>query len=322
MKSPLRTLVAAFLATCLAAALTRAAEPLLSSEEIRRLDRENHFWRALRVDEDVEANLARLRDLGASDLEIAAFTPKFAALWDVTYHREFGWLRPEQVDAIKAVDRRFVARLRAVRVRRTTGIALDPTARDETALAVTARWQRAVLRILEYDQLAEFRLMNSATAERTARHFENVPLTDDERRTLYEWQHDYELSAGPDGRKLRHDLLDVRLDHWRRIRDLIGDDRFAVYLASDEPNFARMHDALGEQVGSTTALDAWWIRERFHLALGGSREFGLSSAKLATRAESALRERLSEPLFAHYIASDDAKWVTGYRRQITGRTKK
>jgi hypothetical protein len=203
-------LVIAFL---VASAFADAAEPLLSPEEIHRLDRENEFWRALRADEDTDANLVRLRTLGAADGELASFTPKFTALWDVIYHREWGWLRPEQVDAIKAVDRKFVARLRIARVRWTTGIVLDPTGRDETLLAINARWHRAILRVLEFDQLAEFRLMNSDTAERTARHFENVPLTDDERRTIYEWQHDYELTAGPDGRKLRHGLLDFRLDH-------------------------------------------------------------------------------------------------------------
>lgn len=299
-----------------------ATEPLLSLEEMRRLDRENEFWRALRADEDVEANLARLRALGASDSELARFAPKLAALWDVRYHREWGWLRPEQVDAIKADDRRFVTRLRIARVRQTTGIALEAARSDETLLSLHARWHRAILRVLEYDQLAEFRLMNSATAERTARHFENVPLTDDERRTIYEWQHDFELTAGPDGRRLRSNLLDVRLDHWRRMRELIGDDRFAVYLASAEPKFARMHDALGEEVDNTTALDAWWIREQFWIEQAGPRNFAESNRARAARIEARLQERLGEPLFAHYAASAEAKWLTGFRLRVSGGSRK
>lgn len=320
MKNTLFTIV-----VILAALLTpeaNADEKLLTPEELRRLDRENDFWRALRADEDLEANLARLRASGATAGELAAFAPKLAALWEVSYHREFGWLRPEQVDAVKAVDRKFVTRLRGARVRWTTGIVLDPAARDETLLAINARWHRAILRVLEYDQLAEFRLMNSETAERTARHFESVPLTDDERRTIYEWQHDYELTAGPDGRKLRNDQADVRLDHWRRIRDLIGDDRFAVYLASAEPKFARMHDALGEEVDNTTALDAWWIREQFWIDYVKPRGFAVPARETASRAEAQLKDRLGEPLFKHYIRSEEAKWLTGFRLQISGRTAK
>lgn len=295
-----------------------AQEKLLTPEEMHRLDRENEFWRALRADDDTDASLTRLRRRGASADELSWFEPKLAVLWNVDIARAWGWLRPEQIDAIKDVDRTFVPRIRAARLRAATGIEIDPEHRGETLLAVNARWQRAVLRTLDYDQLGEFRLMNSLSAQRTARHFENVPLTDDERRTIYDWQREFETIGGENGARLRPGQRDVVLDHRRRIRDLIGDDRFAIYFASAEPKFARMHDALGEDVDNTTALDTWWIREQFWIDQEKPREIGLSNRVLAARAEERLRIRLGEQLATRYLASDDARWLTGFRLQVRG----
>lgn len=308
----------ALLASCFAAMAARAEEKLLTPEDMRRLDRENEFWRALRADEDAATNLARLRRRGASADELNSFEPKLAALWDVDVPRAWGWLRPEQIEAIKAVDRLFLPRVRAARLRAATGIEIDPAHRGEAMLAVNGRWQRTLLRVLEYDQIAEFRLMNSESAQKTGRHFENVPLTDDERRTIYDWQREFEALAGVNGARLRIGQRDVILDHRRRIRELIGDDRFAIYFASAEPKFARMHDALGEEINNTTALDAWWIREQFYLDQDKPREIGLPNRVLATRIEERLRTRLGETLAARYLSSDDARWLTGYRIQVRG----
>lgn len=287
-----------------------AAESLLSPDEIRRLDRENDFWRQLRADHDTEANLLRLRRHGANDEELAWFAPKLEAFWNIDVPREWGWLRPEQIDAIKEVDRAFVPRLRAARLRAATGIEIDPAHRGETLLAVNSRWQRAVLRALDYDQIGEFRLMNSPSAQKAARHFENVPLTDDERRTIYEWQHEFEVANGSGGGRFDTAQREAKLDYHRRLRDLVGDDRFAVYLASAEPKFARLHDALGEDSDSTTALDAWWLCERFWLEYEAPRPFGVSSRQLATRTEERLKARLGEALFARFAASDESRWLT------------
>lgn len=319
MKTAPRTFVVlALFAVLLALVPGRADEKLLTPEEIRRLDRENEFWRALRADEDAAANVARLRRRGANAEELSAFEPKLAALWNVDVPRAWGWLRPEQVEAIKEVDRAFIPRIRAARLRAATGIEIDPEHRGETLLAVNSRWQRAVLRTLDYDQLGEFRLMNSDSAQRTARHFENVPLTDDERRTIYDWQREFEATAGENGARLRSGRNEAVRDHRRRIRDLIGDDRFAVHLASAEPKFARMHDALGEEIDNTTALDAWWIREQFWIDQEKPREIGLSNRVLAARTEDQLRARLGDPLAAHYLATDEARWLTGHRLQVGG----
>ncbi|MBI5426480.1 MAG: hypothetical protein HZA32_20585 [Opitutae bacterium] len=318
MKTPLRALAALALLTAFLAPATRADEKLLTSEELRQLDRENEFWRQLRADEDAAASLARLRRSGATPDELRWFEPKLAKLWEVDIPRAWGWLRPEQIDAIKAIDRLFLPRVRAARLRAATGIEIDPAHRSETMLAVNGRWQRTLLRVLEYDQIAEFRLMNSESAQKTGRHFENVPLTDDERRTIYDWQREFEALAGENGARLRIGQRDVILDHRRRIRDLIGDDRFAIYFASAEPKFARMHDALGEDVDNTTALDAWWIREQFWIDQEKPREIGLSNRVLAARIEERLRARLGETLAARYLSSDDARWLTGYRVQVRG----
>ncbi|WP_415908777.1 hypothetical protein [Oleiharenicola sp. Vm1] len=327
LPTPLRRrsgLRAVLSAACLLAisALAPAQEKLLTPDEVRRIDRENEFWRALHADEDADASLARLRRRGANAEELAWFAPRLEALWHIDVPREWGWLRPEQVAAIKEVDRAFVPRLRAARLRAATGIEIDPAHRGESLLLATSRWQRAVLRTLDYDQIGEFRLMNSPSAQRTARHFEDVPLTDDERRTIYDWQREFEASAGPDGRKQRAGQRDARLDHWRRIRDLIGDDRFAVYLASAEPKFARMHDALGEEIDAATALDAWWIREQFWGDYEKPRGFAVPTRAVAARAEERLRQRLGESLFARYVASPDAKWLNDFRLQVSGGPRK
>lgn len=313
-----RLLISAAALALLLSVSGRAQEKLLTPEELRRLGRENEFWRALRADDDLDASLARLRRRGATADELNEFEPKLAALWNVDVPRAWGWLRPEQIDAVKEVDRAFVPRVRAARLRAATGIEIDPEHRGETLLAVNSRWQRAVLRTLDYDQLGEFRLMNSHSAQKTARHFENVPLTDDERRTIYDWQREFEATAGESGARLRSGRSEAMLDHRRRIRDLIGDDRFAVYLASAEPKFARMHDALSEDVDNTTALDAWWIREQFWIDQEKPREIGLSNRVLAARIEDQLRARLGETLAARYLSSDDARWLTGYRIQVRG----
>lgn len=299
-----------------------ATEPLLSSDEIRRLDRENDFWRRLRAGDDAEANLARLRQGGASDAELDAFAPKLAALWEVDARREWGWLRAEQIEAIKEVDRAFVPRVRAARLRAVTGIDIDAAHRGETPLAVNAHWQRAVIRALDYDQLGEFRLMNAPSAHRAARHFENIPLTDDERRTIYDWQHDYEQILGPAGARTSAARSQATLDYHRRLRELVGDDRFAVYLASAEPNFARMHDALGEEVDNATALDAWAIREQLAVERTKPRDFGVSVQKVVARAEERLKVRLGEALFARYIDSPDAGWLAESRLRISGRPRR
>lgn len=292
-----------------------AEEKLLTPEELGRIDRENELWRSLRAENDTEAALARLRQHGASTEELNWFEPKLARLWSVDVPRAWGWLRPEQVDAIKEVDRAFIPRVRAARLRAATGIEIDPAHRGETLLAVNARWQRALLRALDYDQIAEFRLMNSESAQKIGRHFENVPLTDDERRTIYDWQREFEATGGA---RLRGGQRVVLLDHRRRMQELLGDDRFAVYLASAEPRFARMHDALGEDVENTIALDAWAIREQFSLERDAPRDFGVSISTLAGRIEARLQQRLGEPLFTRYVETPDAKWLTSFRLRTGG----
>jgi len=285
----------------------RAQEKLLTPDEIKRLDRENAFWRALHTDEDAETNLARLRRRGASEEDLAWFAPKLAELWDVDPQREWGWLRTEQVEAIKEVDRAYSARARAARLRIATGIELDPEHRGESPLLVTARWQRAVLRALDYDQFAEFRLMNSDSAKRAARHFEQIALSEDERRTIYDWQRDYDLAAGAGGWHAAQ--LDALLEYRGRLRGLLGDERFAVHLASAEPSFAKMHDALGEEVSATTALDAWWIRQRFYAVQRRGAGPGRSQRELSQVASADLKKLLGETLYAHYAETDDARWM-------------
>jgi hypothetical protein len=281
---------------------------LLTPEEITRVDRENALWRLVRADSDLPANLTRLRSKGATTADLAWFAPKLAATWDVSLHREFGWMRPEQIEAIKAVDREFVARLRAARVRRDVGIELDPAHRGEAVLTVLARWQRTLLRTIDYDQLAEFRLMNSGSAEKAARFFENIPLSDDERRTVYEWQRNYDENVVPFTQKAG--TLEFRFDHWTRLRDLLGDERMAIYLADSEPGFARMQDALGTEVSAVLALDAWWIFQEHWLEQQRGLAFGDSIGAQQERVRTRLQTRLGAEVWAHYVASSNfPRWL-------------
>jgi len=298
-------LVAALLALGSTAALRAADESrLLTSEEIVRVDRENTLWRLVRVDANLSANLAGLRSNGVLAAELDWFEPKLAAAWDVPLHREFGWMRPDQVEAIKAVDDEFVARLRSARVRREVGIELDPAHRGETVLAVLALWRRTLLRTLDYDQFAEFRLMNSPSAERAARFFENIPLSDDERRTVYAWQSEFDRIDPPFA--LTAAALEYRLDHWSRLRDLLGDERMALYLSVSQPGFARMWNALGPEVSSPTALDSWRILQELLLQKKRGVAYGDTMGSLQERAQARFRALIGEEVWAHFAAAPDA----------------
>lgn len=276
---------------------------LLTPEEIARVDRENALWHLVQADLDLPANLARLRANGATPADLAWFEPKLTAIWDVALHREFGWMHPDQVEAIKAVDRVFTARLRAARVRREVAIELDPSHRGESPLTVLALWRRMILRTLDYDQVAEFRLMNSDSAEKVARFLENIPLSDDERRTIYTWQREYDASDRPFAHD--SDALDYRLFHWIRMRDLLGDERMVLYLMAAEPQFARLQDALGPEVSNTTALDAWRAFKEFQIEQRKGPTAGETVGDQQKRMQARLRTLLGEANWAHFV--DDPK---------------
>lgn len=311
----IRYCASASLASLAVGTIAAEDQALLSAPEIAQIGRENEFWRGLNPNDDVPTNLSRLRDRGANADDLRDFQPKLEKLWVVSLNREWGWLRAEQINAIKEVDRAFVSRVRTARVRAEIGIELDPAHRGESLLAVSAQWQRAILRKLDYDQIGEFQLMNSDCAQKAAIHFENVPLTEDERRTIYELQSEFESANGLGGMKLGVRRIDAQLDHWNRLRGLLGDDRFAVYLAAAEPSFAKMCDALGENIGNPETLGAWWIRQRFFAQQAKGPGPGSTMRQWSERAERELRALIGDADFDRYRTTNDGAWLSSFRVQ-------
>jgi hypothetical protein len=292
-------------------------ERLLTDAEIAGLERENAMWRLVRPDEEIEANVARLRSAGFNAREVAAVQPRLAQMWDVPFERNYGWLRTETIEEIQEIDRQFIARMRATRLYEATGIRAGGEALVATG-TLTRLWRGALLRALEYDEIAEFRLMNSASAREVNRRVRGLTLTADELRTLFEWQRDYEgrhrgLPIG--GASLSAWQRQEQLDEWQRTRDLLGDERFAVYLGRASPAFERMQQALARS-GETTnkaALDMWWLRQGYEKARTepGVRRQDVLKAETRARALALLDEQR----LAGYMKDQDGSWLVTPVRQ-------
>lgn len=150
----------------------------------------------MRPVESVEENLARLGAAGFTPAEVAAIQPRLAAMWDVPVERNFGWLHEDTVREIREIDRQFIGRMRAVRLCEAMGIRSGGRAPGNVN-SITRLWRGVVFKVLDYDEIAEFRLMNSASAREVGRLVEGLTLSDDELRTLFEWQRDFAGTNGP-----------------------------------------------------------------------------------------------------------------------------
>ena len=316
--SPSRRLLQAGLALLLGGALpaggtaeTNAGE-ILSPTELAALNRENAMWRLVRPDEEVPANLARLAKAGFTVRETAGVQLKLAAWWDIPVDRNFGWLHEEAVRQIQEIDRHFVVRMRAARLFEGTGILRG----GETVSSgdLPRLWRSAILKVLNYDELSEFRLMNSAAARELTQLVKDLPVTDDELRTLFEWQREFagtQRLAGPTGASQPAWQREEQLDQWRRIRELLGDTRFTVYLDRATPAFAKMHLALDNTgaISPTVALDLWWLRQREGWTRdqehGGKKRDELT-AQLKVRVVALLGAAQTDS----YAAGPDGRWLT------------
>ncbi len=297
------------------------AEPdpdrILTLAETAALEREDGMWRQLRVEDALSVCLERLRAAGYTETEVAAFQPQLAAIWETTAERNFGWLQPEAVEKIKAVDREFVARVRAVRLRETAGLA-TPGYWRESEQAVNQLWRRAILRELDYDEIAEFRLMNSAAAREAGRLLQGMVLTADEQRVLFMGERDFARDYGTTALEAANAATDWRqraaaqLDHLAAVREVLGSERFAIYLERAAPDFAPLRESLGGNppVSTGAALDLWWLRQQRDLAAGKKgfmtvREWQAVVAGLRSSA----RKVLGEERFAAYAQREDARWL-------------
>ena len=244
-------------------------ERVMSATELKQLERENAMWRQVRVEEDAAANMRRWREAGFTAAEVAALQPQLTLLWAVPAERNFGWLRAETVEQIKAVDREYIVRMRAVRLQLVGIRGGQP--RGSSEVTVNQQWRQAILKVLDYDEVSEFRLMNSVSAQKIGRLVDDLDLTPGEQRMLFTWQKEFDGMYGTDpfspGTR-RADLLEAKLEQWSLIRGLLGDERFSIYLARAEPDFVAMRQELVASLilSPTETLDLWWLHQKYDLA--------------------------------------------------------
>lgn len=318
---PFRFIGCFLLVAGLARGQAPATDELLTEAEIRALDRENAMWRLANPDEGLAANVARLRQAGYTNEEIATLQPRLAAMWTVPFERNFGWLRPETVERIRAIDHEFVGRMRAAHLLERTGVRSAGGPRESTVV-VNRLWRVAIVHALGNGELTEFQLNNSTAARQEARFARGLQLTADEQRTLFEWRRDYDGRHGPSLGTvgvMSDWQREMFLDQCRRLRDLLGDERFATYLSRANPGFARMVTAL-DRLGETKAtarLDLWWMRRRDRAEIDW--RIGMSFQE-RTELMAQLRQRamgiLGESRLFAYLDDEDGRWLlTNPRRR-------
>lgn len=277
---------------------------LLTPEESRRLTVENDLWRAVRPTESVSANLQHLRAAGVPETELAWFAPKLTELWDTGPARDYGWLPSDAVAALRAVDRRFTPRLRLARLRREVGIDLSGGQPPENAAQIRTEWDQALVATLEPAQVAEFTLCNSPSAVRARDRLAGVKLTVEERRQVYLWEREFDETA-----RAAQDAhyWTARIEHWARLRSLLGDIRTAHYARAAESDFAAQQRALGAD--DSTALDCWRILESLRRDLAASLMSGQTPAAHKAHARAAIETIIGAEPFARYHATPEGRWL-------------
>lgn len=299
-------------------------ERLLTDAEFAGLARENAMWRLVKPEERVQANVARLRQAGYLPEEVAGLQPQLAAMWAVPFERNFGWLRPDTVERIRAIDRQFISRMRAFQLHRRTGVRIGDGARESMS-RLNRQWRDSIMEVLDHRESAEFRLMNSSAARDETRLTKGLALTADEQRTLFGWRQDYEGRHGAalgSTTGLSGWQREAQLDQCGRIRYLLGDERFAVYLSRVNPGFDLMRTTL-ERLGeanSTAMLDLWWMRQRDAVAI--DRRAGLKAQErneLVAQLRGRAAGLLGEVRLAVYLEDEDGRWLTttARKRRVT-----
>lgn len=295
-------------------AVSQDEDRLLTAAEIASLDRENAMWHLVRVEEDAATNFRLLRSRGFTESEVNSIRARLTAIWEVELERNYGWLSKEAIKRIEAVDRVFSIRLRAVRLFEEIGVRTGPH-KLEKITALSRDWQRAIQRELDYRETTEFRLMNSNSAIQVARLVKGLVLNADELRTLCEWQREYDGVHGLPGKSVeRHRSAwrkETLLDHWARIRPLLGDQRFAVYLSGASPGFARMNQVVGqlESISPSMTLDLWWLRQKHEIArIRASSDKG-EIERLDGQLNANISSLLGETRLAAYYQIEDPAWT-------------
>ncbi len=271
------------------------------------------MWRLTRVEEDAAANLRLLRDKGFTDAEVQLIEPRMTAIWDVTIARNYGWLSRETIDRILEVDRTFSVRLRAARLYAETGIRVGYH-EPEKLETVGRDWQRALRRVMDLRELSEFRLLNSRSADQVTQLVNGLGISIDQFRTICEWQQEFdEVQGPPEGyanRSQRAWRNQALLDHWTRIRELLGDQRFEEYLSRVSPGFAKVDQAVRhlDGTGSKTALDLWWLRRKYEIALIRASGDWAEIRKIDDGLREGVAALLGPARYQAYVQFDEAIW--------------
>lgn len=298
-----------------ALAMGANAEPerVMSIPELTQLERANDMWRQLQVAEDVPENLRRWRQAGYTAAEVAAAEPQLVEIWTVPAERNFGWLHEETVEQIKAVDREFITQMRAVRLYEMMGV--RPRGKPvPSAVEVNLRWRQAILKVLDYDEVSEFRLMNSVSARNVSRLTEGLELTRGEQRMLFTWQREFDAVHGvttPGVHSPSADHLEDTLEQWGMIRDLLGDGRFAVYLGRADPEFESMQQlAPSLPLSLKEGVDLWWLRKKYDLAKWRQRARNTKSMQdLAEGYQGQVEQLLGAARYDAYVGLEAGRWL-------------
>jgi len=308
-----------WLSLCLAAwvsASGRESERIYSLDEVAVIDRENKLWRLVDAAKTVEANIQGLLAARFPAAEVEALKPRLVAMWAVDLGLRLDGVDQTTLAKIKELEPEYAIRLRRARVRALV-VRLGGEHEPLTPVAIQGRWRSEIMRLLDDRELQEFTLMNAPSAVALDKLTKNITLTLDERRTLYRWKQDFVgeklmLSSQSHfrGGELSAHLLEAQLDYWRQIRELLGDDRFAVFLKAADPGFERMAGEL-DRIGGVHAaqvLDLWEIRKKDEvensLIPSGSSRYG-RAIKLYESAAAIL----GAEALAIYEQSGDAKWL-------------
>lgn len=286
---------------------------ILTLADLATLERENAMWRMTRVEENVDENLRRLRAAGFTVEEVNALRPRLREIWEIELPREFGWLPEETIERIKAVDGEFVIRLRAVRRFEATGVRAGNKG-PEDVRSMNRAWQRALMRALDVRDVAEFRLMNSVSAQTVHKLAKGISLTTGERRVLCHWQREFDGTYGAEikfsDRFKQAEFKAAQLDHWDRFRQLLGDQRFATYLSNADSTFDQTSRALSqiEHRNPTETLEVWFIRQKYEIArVHTSGRNGRET--IMTDVIEKMNALLGPKTFSAYRGTEGAEWL-------------
>ena len=292
-------------------AIGKPAERIYTLAEAAAIDRENDMWQMVDATQETEPNIVRLRVAGFPAAEVEEFKVRLAAFWESEPLPYYGRLDRETVAKLKEVEREYQVRMREAIIRKETGLTRGQHA-PETPGEVRNLWRRAIIGQLEYREIKEFLLLNSASARGLYRLTKDVTMTLGERRRLCELQQDIDrIAARPAGTRWEIAAQqEVLLNDRQRMRRVLGDDRFMLYLQAADARFAEMAAVLKAIAGVNHGkiLDLWVLRKKDQLEEEPLNWGSASTQRRLKTYESAVAVLGKEALGA-YQDNADANWL-------------